>query len=106
MLTIVPLPGSRKSNMEFHKVLFLIHYFPCINDLPKVTAKKAKCTLYADNTSIILTNCSCKGFEINMNKIFFDTHEWFKANLLLLNFKKFITYNLGQKKVMILIPCT
>ena len=55
------------------------------------------CTLYADDTSIIVNNPSCKDFKMNTNKLFLDIHEWFKASLLSLNFKKLVTYNLGQK---------
>ena len=77
-----------------------------INDLPKITTKNAKFTLYADDTSIRVTNSSCKDFKINTNKVFLDIREWFKASLLSLNFKKLITFSLGQKIVIKLISYT
>jgi hypothetical protein len=85
--------------MELHNVLFLVYYFFYINDVPKITTKNAKCTLYADDTSTIVTNPSFKDFKINKNKVFLDIHKWFKASLLSLNFKKLITYNIGQKQL-------
>ena len=89
---MVPLSDSRKSSMEFHKVLFLVHYFFNIRDLPKITIKNTKCTQYADDASMITTNPSRKDFKINTNKAFLDIRVWFKADLLSLNFKKLITY--------------
>jgi hypothetical protein len=65
--------------------LFFLFY---INDLPKITTKNAKLFPYADDTSIIVTNLSCKDFKINMSKVFVGINEWFKTNLLTLNFKK------------------
>ena len=63
--------------------------FPfCINDLPKITTKNVKYFPYADDTTIIVTNLSHKDFKINMSKVFVDVNEWFKTNLLTLNFKK------------------
>jgi hypothetical protein len=34
-----------------------------------------------------------------MNKVFANINEWFRTNLLSLNFKNLITYNLGLKIV-------
>jgi len=56
--------------------------------LPKITTKKAKLILHADDTGIIVTNPSYKDFKINTNKIFVDKSEWFKTNLLSFNFKE------------------
>jgi len=56
--------------MEFHKVLFLVHYFFYKKDMPKMTTKNPKYTLYADDTSIIVTNPSCEYFKIKTNKYF------------------------------------
>ena len=85
------------SSMELHKVLFLVHYFFYINDVPKITTKSPKCTPYAGDTGIVVTNSICKHFKINMNRVFLDIHEWFKASLLSLNCKSLITYKLVQK---------
>jgi len=56
--------------MEFHKVLFLVHYFFYKKDMPKMTTKNPKCTLYADDTGIIVSNPSCEDLKIKMNKLF------------------------------------
>jgi hypothetical protein len=56
--------------------LFFLVY---VNDLPKVII------LYADDTSVTISNPSLQDLEINMNKLFVDINEWFKTNLLSLN---------------------
>jgi hypothetical protein len=91
--------------MEFRKVLFFVNYFFYINDVPKITTNNAKCTLYADDTSTIVTNPSCTDFKIN-TKYFLYIHEWFKASLPSLNLKKLITCNLGQNIFIKLISST
>jgi hypothetical protein len=37
--------------------------------------------LYADDTSIIVTNPEYNGYKPAMNKIFHEVNTWFKANL-------------------------
>jgi hypothetical protein len=76
-------------------LLFLFY----TNCLPQLTTKNAKIVPYADDTSIIANNPSPKDFKINMNKVFANINEWLKTNLLSLNFKNLITYNLGLKIV-------
>jgi len=44
--------------------------------------------LYANDTSIIITNPSSKDFKINMSKVFVDINEWFIINWLSLNFQR------------------
>jgi hypothetical protein len=71
--------------MDFNKAQYLVHRFSfCIyiNDLPKIPTNKAKIILYADDTSVIAFNPSSQDFKININKVFVDINEWFKANLL------------------------
>ena len=65
-------------------LLFLI----CINDLPKITDNYAKVVLFADDTSIIVTNSNQGGLQRALNKTFSDMISWFKASFLLLNFNK------------------
>jgi hypothetical protein len=52
--------------------LFFLLY---INDLPTVTAKNAKLLLYADDTSLIITNHSPIGFDNKLNIIFANVNE-------------------------------
>ena len=65
-------------------IFFLLY----INDLPTVTAESAKLVLYADDTSFIITNPSPIEFADKLNKVFSNVNEWFRNNLLFLNFNK------------------
>jgi hypothetical protein len=44
--------------------------------------------LYADDTSLIVTSSSPTEFATKLNNVLADVHEWFKSNLLFLNFNK------------------
>ena len=80
-------------------LLFLLY----INDLPKITNNKnnnnkSKLILFAADTSIIVTNPNPTEFIKYINMTFKNINEWFKTNLLSLNFDKtnfiqFITKN-------------
>jgi len=59
-----------------------------INDVPTTTSKNAKLVLYTDNTSKIITSPNSAEFSIKVNTVFADINEWFKSNLLSLNFDK------------------
>jgi hypothetical protein len=65
--------------------LFFLFY---INDLPKIVNKHISMVLYADDTSIILTDTYKLNFEKNLNQIFNDINAWFNNNLFTLNLKK------------------
>jgi hypothetical protein len=65
-------------------LLFLLY----INDLPYIIISKSKPVLFADDTSIIITNSSPVDFKNNIIQIFKDINDWFKANSLTLNFDK------------------
>jgi hypothetical protein len=69
-----------------------------INDLPQITNDNSKTVLFADDTSIIITNPNNKNFENSVHKIFQHIYEWFSTNLLSLNLDKthymqFVTKN-------------
>jgi len=69
-----------------------------INDLPKVKNNKSKPILFADDTSIIVTNPNPIDFKNYISAVIEHTHPLFKASLLSLNFYKthyiqFITKN-------------
>jgi hypothetical protein len=74
-------------------LLFLLY----INDLPIVTANKAKLVLYSDDTSFIISNPSPTEIFLKVNKIFTDVNEWFTNRLLSLNLGK-TTYLQFQTK--------
>ena len=75
-------------------LLFLLY----INDLPQITNVNSKFVLFADDTSVIITNTDPLHFKAILNKITHDINEWFETNLLSLNLDKthyiqFVTKN-------------
>ena len=44
--------------------------------------------LFADDTSIIITDTNRRDFNVNANRTFQDINTWFKVNLLTLNLNK------------------
>ena len=70
-------------------LLFLIYS----NDLPKIAFNtnqnnNTKIVLFADDTSVIVSNQSLTNFERDINIVFKNMNEWFSANLFSLNFCK------------------
>jgi hypothetical protein len=65
--------------------LFFLLY---INDLPKIINKNNNMVLFADDTSIIITDTNKLNFERNLNQTFRDINTWFNVNLLTLNYNK------------------
>jgi hypothetical protein len=65
--------------------LFFLFY---INDLPKIINKNNNMVLFADNTSILVTDINKINFETNLNQTFKNINTWFIANLLVLNFSE------------------
>ena len=86
-------------------LLFLLY----INDLPQITNDNSKIVLFADDTSMIVTNPNPLVLKKSVNKIIQDINEWFNTNLLSLNMDKthfihFVTKNSssimhGNKKI-------
>ena len=70
------------------KVQFSALYFLIIINLSTVTAKNTKLVIYADDTCLIINNPSCIEFANKLNIIFNNVNEWFRKNLLFLNFNK------------------
>ena len=62
-------------------LLFLLY----INDLPHSINKNNKIVLFADDTSLIISNPDPISFRDDVNKILQHIHEWFNANLISLN---------------------
>jgi hypothetical protein len=65
--------------------LFFLIY---INDLPTIVNKVNNMVLFADDTSIIITDSNRRDFNINANQMFENINTWFTVNLLALNFNK------------------
>jgi len=66
--------------------------------LPQITNDNSKIVLFADDTSMIITNPNPLNFEKSVNKIIQDINEWFNTNLLSLKLDKthfihFVTKN-------------
>ena len=68
----------------FGPLFFLIY----INDLPTIVNNDNNIVLFADDTSILITDTNRRDFNINANQTFQDINPWFKVNLLTLNFNK------------------
>ena len=65
-------------------LLFLIY----INDLPRIISDLAKSVLFADGTSIIITNTDVKDFKRNIDTVLQEINNWFLSNLLTMNYNK------------------
>jgi hypothetical protein len=65
-------------------LLFLLY----INDLPSFIKNKSKPILFADDTSITVTNSSPPNFISDIMTVFEQLNKWFSANNLSLNFEK------------------
>jgi hypothetical protein len=75
-------------------LLFLLY----VNDLPNVISDIFNLILYADDTSLIITNSDSQMFEKDINTAILQLNRWFHSNLLLLNleetdFLQFLTKN-------------
>jgi len=65
-------------------LLFLIY----VNDLPKIIPDYTNIILFADDTSLLVTDSNNKDFNININQSLTSLITWFNSNLLTLNFNK------------------
>jgi hypothetical protein len=83
---------------------FTIHgslHFPLyINDLPQIAYENYRIVLFADDTSVIITNTDLLNLRENFNKMIQDTNDWFDAILFTFNldktlFLQFMTKNIS-----------
>ena len=65
-------------------LLFLIY----INDFPLTLNKKASLILFADNTSIVISNANPEEFKTSINTVMTEITNWVQSNLLTLNFNE------------------
>jgi len=77
-----------------------------INDLPKVITINNSLVLFADDTSLSITDSNDLDFNINVNQSFRNIISRFNSNLLILNFNKthyveFKTKNYFQVKTKV-----
>jgi hypothetical protein len=71
-------------------LLFLIY----TTDLPTKTANDNKVVLFADNTSILVTNSHQKGLQTALNKTRSDIISWFQANFYNSTLKKKVLFRI------------
>jgi len=65
-------------------LLFLLY----VNDIPHVICDKSNPILYADDTSLIITNLDGQIFKKSINTAILQLNKRFNSNLLLLNLEK------------------
>jgi hypothetical protein len=88
-LTLTTLQNGKELNVVSFKARYWVLYFLLyINDLPKIINKNNNMVLFADDTSIIVTDINKLNFEIYFIQTFKDINMWFTSNLLALNFDK------------------
>ena len=63
-------------------LLFLIY----VNDLPSIVNKNNNIILYADDTSLIITDIYRDDYSYQVHKMLKELNNWFDNNLLKLNF--------------------
>jgi len=56
--------------------------------VPKIFSNNVKSVLFADDTSLIVSNRNYVEYKEDINTAFLQLNEWFIANLLILNYKK------------------
>jgi hypothetical protein len=65
--------------------LFFLFY---VNDLQKINTKNNSIVLFADDTSLLITDSNKLDFNTNINQSLHNVISWFNSNLLVLNFNK------------------
>jgi len=68
-------------------LLFLVY----INDLPRTLDNYANSVLFADDTSIIITNTDAQEFKQTIDIVIQETNDWFLSNLLTVKYNKTIS---------------
>ena len=86
-------------------LLFLIH----INDFPLTINKVTDSILFANDTSIIISNTNTEKFNNTINLVMTEITDWFQSNLLTLNYNKttflqFLTKKIRKSKFKLLLP--
>ena len=84
-------------------LLFLVY----INDLSRTINSVAELILFADDTSILISNISLEEFTSNIKLVMQQTINWFQSNLLSLNYSKthflqFLTEKQNEMKIQIM----
>jgi hypothetical protein len=80
--------GKIKLGVPQGSILGPVFFSIYINDLSNVIADPLKLILFADDTSIIITNPSPSKVKEDNNNIIDNINDWFRGNSLSLNFDK------------------
>jgi hypothetical protein len=67
-------------------VLGPLLFFLYINDFPLAVNKSSTPTLFADDTSLVITDRKLNNIDAKLNINLQIVHKWFKSNLLYINF--------------------
>jgi len=86
-------------------LLFLIY----INDLSLSINKLTNLTIFADDTSIIISNTNPEEVKNDINSVMTEITYWFQSNLLTMNcnkthFMQFLTIKQKERKIQIIAP--
>jgi hypothetical protein len=86
-------------------ILGLLIFLLYINELAHSINKNNKIVVFADDTSLIISNPVSINFRDDANKILQHVQEWFNANLISLNWGKthFVHFT---TKIIPLVPLT
>ena len=80
--------GKIRHSVPEGSILGPLFFLIYINDLPNKIADLLRPILFADDTSIIITNPSPSKFKEDINNIIDNMNDWFRGNTLSLNFDK------------------
>jgi hypothetical protein len=73
-------------------LLFIMY----INSLPMSVTHDSKPIVFADDTSVLVTDKDCTSFNLKINLTLTNLDQWFTANKLVLNITKTNLKNLHQ----------